>query len=757
MRIPRLPEALPAGRGVSVISLPFLLLIPAFATAADREDPASSLPIPARILDAISVVGSPGRAAGTVGSLDTLGRAELDGQNQAYDDIHRVLLRIAGINITEEDGFGRRPNIGMRGVGTERSAGITVMEDGVLAAPAPYAAPAAYYFPVTGRMAGIEVRKGSSQIRFGPRTGGGALNFRSTPIPPRRSLRLSTVAGGDDMKKIHGSYGDGTRRLSWLFESYVAGNSGFKSLDGGGNTGFDLADYIGKVKWRTSTGNRVYQEITFKAGYTGETSYETYLGLTEDDFIRSPFRRYAASGRDVLDADHSSLLLRHHAAFSKTFDLTTTVYRNDFRRNWYKLDKVLGTKIADIVADPGGYAAEYDLLTGGASSDDALSVKANARDYYAEGVETIGAAHFFAGRTWHDVTAGVRLHRDEEDRLQYTDLYRMEGGGEMTLTRPGIPGEKGGGDNRVNGAGAAAFFVEDRIVAGNWSITPGLRFEHIRMERKQYAEGDPDREVAPQSFRNTTDVLIPGMGINYRWAEEIHTFAGVHRGFSPPGPGAADDTRPETSINYELGGRYDHRETSARLTFFFNRYENLLGKDTYSSGGDGSGDLHNAGRVDSYGLEASLAFRAGREAAPGGVSVPVRIAYTLSAARFRNSFESDYAPWGRVEEGDFLPYLPVHQASAGIGVESSSWRIDLFTTFATAMRTEAGHGNVPPAGMTDVRFVTDLTGEYNLNRFSRAFVSVTNLADRVYRAATRPAGARPGLPRRFFAGIKIDI
>ena len=49
-------------------------------------------------------------------------------------------------------------------------------------APAPYSEPAAYYTPRIGRMSGIEVLKGSSQVRFGPHTTGGVVNYLSTPF-----------------------------------------------------------------------------------------------------------------------------------------------------------------------------------------------------------------------------------------------------------------------------------------------------------------------------------------------------------------------------------------------------------------------------------------------------------------------------------------------------------------------------------------------------------------------------------------------
>jgi Fe(3+) dicitrate transport protein len=67
----------------------------------------------------------------------------------------------------------------MRGTSPNRSEKITLMEDGVLISPAPYSAPAAYYFPTVSRMQSFEILKGGSQIQYGPYTGG-AINMVST-------------------------------------------------------------------------------------------------------------------------------------------------------------------------------------------------------------------------------------------------------------------------------------------------------------------------------------------------------------------------------------------------------------------------------------------------------------------------------------------------------------------------------------------------------------------------------------------------
>lgn len=688
-----------------------------------------------------------GRLTRVPGSAHVLGVDRIAGAKLAFDDAHGLLRQVPGVNVLDEEGHGRRPNVGMRGTGVGRSAKIAVMEDGVLAAPAPYAAPAAYYFPVAGRMESIEVRKGSSQVKYGPWTTGGALNLVSTSIPGMLRGDVELAGGGDATGRVRARVGDTRGRFGWVAETYQLRTDGFKRLDDGGDTGFHLQDYMVKARYGSDAAARVYQDVEVKVGHTREASRETYLGLADADFAATPLRRYAGSQRDRLDTEHTGLQLRHFIRPASSLDVTTTVYRNTFTREWYKLDRLATNSLGAALNDP----ADLAVLRGANSADGALIVRANARDYVSQGVQSVLGVRF-DGPAAHALEFGVRLHRDSEDRFQHDDAYRMTNG-VMELTSAGAPGSQ---DNRKAEAEALALFVEDRITVGSWTFSPGVRWETIAFTSTEWAKGDVDRADVVRVVENGVDVWVPGVGVTRTFGGGVQVFGGVHRGFGPPGPGADERTRPESSVNWELGGRVVTRALNAQVAGFWNDYTNILGRATLASGESGSGELFNGGAVLARGVEASVEYdvAAGRG---WRMRVPVRAAYTFTDATFRSAFQSSFGEWGTVAVGDELPYLPRHQGSAGIGIETGRWRVDLSGFASGRMRTRAGGGDFDPAHATDSFTVLNLSGEVGVNVWSRVFVAVQNVTDETYIAARRPAGARPGLPRTFTAGVRATL
>lgn len=700
-------------------------------------------------LDNVTIIGHRRDVADVPGSAHLVTNEDLEAFLQA--DVMRVLRTVPGVYVQEEEGFGLRPNIGIRGSGLDRSSRIAVLEDGVLIAPAPYAASSAYYFPTQRRMHALEVLKGPAAITVGPRTTGGAINLISTPIPDEFGASADLRLGQHETADAHLNIGDRGERFSWLVETVQAQSDGFKHINAPGNhdTGYDIEDYLVKLQFDSDPSASLYQSIRVKLGYTDQVSDETYLGLTEEDFATDPYARYAASALDVFMGEHEQYQATYLIESPDNWRGEVTAYRNNFARNWYKLGSVGGAGIADILDDPAAFATEFAWVTGNDSPDDALLLRHNNREYYSAGVQGSLSFDFALGDAAVEVTTGFRVHEDEEDRLQRDDGYRMDDG-TLVLTSEGAPGSQ---TNRVSQADVRALFLAGEIRHGDWIVTPGLRFEDIELTRLDYSTADPSRSQGPTQVRSdSVSVFIPGIGALYRINDRWRLLAGVHKGFNPPGAGSTADE--ETSLNLEFGARHTGDALDVEAIWFINDYDNLVGTVTASTGGDGEiGDQFDGGEAIVQGLEFS-ADHAFEDLGGSGLSMPVGVRYTWTAeAEFENAFESNFEPWGDVEVGDELPYIPEHLLRLSAGLTGERWESNLAASYVGRMRTVAGQDAYLPAETIDSHLVWDVLGRWHFTDALSGYVKVDNLFDETYVAARRPAGVRPGLERTAYVGL----
>ena len=701
-------------------------------------------------IDTITIIGRTADVADIPGSAHVMDAEALGVFNDT--DILRVLRAVPGVYVQEEEGFGLRPNIGIRGSGLDRSARIALLEDGVLIAPAPYSAPSAYYFPTQRRMDSLEVLKGPASIVVGPRTTGGALNMVSTPIPDALGANVDLRVGDHNTVDLHANLGNRGERVSWLIETVQGQSDGFMDVDSpiNGDTGFEIEDYIAKLQIDSHPSADIYQSLRLKLGYTDQTSEQTYLGVTDVDFEADPFDRYAASEGDEFKSEHEQYQLSYIVDPGNGWRGSVTAYRNDFERNWYKLQSVNGAGLSDVLADPDAYALELAWLKGTTSPDDAISKRANNRSYYSQGVQAEVEWDFGFADTEVALTAGLRIHEDEEDRFQHQNSYRMEDG-LLVMTTAGAGGSQ---TNRLSDATAQSYFVNAEIRSGRWILTPGVRFEDVDLRRFDYSTADPGREQGPTRVReNSVSMSIPGIGALYRVNSDWRLLAGVHKGFNPPAPGSS--ASEESSVNIEAGTRYDNDALRFEGIYFVNNYDNLVGTVTDSTGGGGTiGDQHDGGEVTVSGFELS----AGYEWQVGRFTVPASLEYTWTTeAEFRSAFDSDFDPWGDVEVGDELPYIPEHQLRAMAGIESERWRVSMASSYLGRLRTKAGQGAFEPSESVDARVVWDLLASWRFTQQLSAYVKVDNLLDETYVAARRPSGVRPGLPRTAYLGITYRL
>ncbi len=684
------------------------------------------------------------------GSAHYLGRVEL--QKLKQGDVNRMLKQVPGVNIQEEDGFGLRPNIGLRGVGSERSSKITIMEDGILMAPAAYAAPSAYYFPVAARMQAIEIVKGSSQIRFGPNTNGGVINLMSTAIPNTFQGMLSSSIGNFGNRSLHTYAGGKFNRVGFLVESYQAKSTGFKELPNDGNTGFSVQDYLIKLSFESKKKSRHFQRIELKVAENSQLANETYLGIAENDFIKNPYQRYTASQLDQIDLKHRQYVLSHSLAISKNLQLQSSIYRSDFDRNWYKLDKVydsLGTSqsIGSIFSQ--GLLPYVDILKG--QSVGALDLKANNRSYYSQGVQTMLTGSFAKKDMKHDFVVGIRLHQDAMDRFQWKDRYSVNND-QISLTQAGLAGTE---SNRIQKANAFSTYLQYQLGYKKWKFIPGVRYENIQFNKIDYGTADTERlGLNAKETKNSNYVLLPGLGVSYSATSNWVFIGGLHKGFSPAG--FTEEAIAETSWNSEIGFRYRKKSIKASTILFYANYDNLLGADNVSAGGTGSGELFNGGEARAWGAETSFSYSL-LQNVTDKFALPIGLNYTYTQARFLSDFDSDFAGWGSVEANDDLPYLPNHQLGVTLSLITKKFSFNYNFKWQSEMLAVAGQlSDVNAVSIPDFS-TSDFSASYDLHKKVQLFGNVLNIFNQKNIVAMRPAGLRPNLARNFNVGVKVSF
>ncbi len=150
-------------------------------------------------VEKITIVGHKEDPTKSTGSAYVVSEKEL--QKFEFTNVHSILRSVPGVYVREEDGQGTFPRVGIRASSSGRSDRISIMEDGIPAAMAPYANTSAYYFPNVGRMSAVEVLKGPEVLLYGPQTASGAVNLVSTAIPNDAKGFLNTELASFDGKK----------------------------------------------------------------------------------------------------------------------------------------------------------------------------------------------------------------------------------------------------------------------------------------------------------------------------------------------------------------------------------------------------------------------------------------------------------------------------------------------------------------------------------------------------------------------------
>ena len=704
-------------------------------------------------LSPFNVIGTKADVQTLQGSGTVLNSTDLD--YFMHTDITEILRQVPGVYVRPEEGYGLFPNISLRGVDPSRSQKITILEDGIPSSPSPFSGPAAYYSPTAGRMAGFEILKGSSSLKYGPNNSGGVINYLSTPIPEAQTSKLRG-SYGDFNERVAHAYSGGTvdfadGKLGYLLEVFDHRTDGWKTIANdtttlgvykSGKAPIYKNDMLFKLSYEFGEGNY----LEFKAGKTDLDGDVSYLGVTKADFNANPYQRYTGTRHDNMDSDQTRYYLRYLKEINDTTKLTAAIFSNEFNRNWYKISKVAGKSVGEGVL---GDANNVAILKGDA--DGTIVYKHNDRTYETQGVQA--NLDFELGS--HALDLGFRYTNDD---YTYNPGYTEDTYDMSTVTGLALASSTGPKNTKSDTymeSDALEVYLLDEFSLGALTLTPGVRYtsvDYFTHGGGVYLESDGTNVHTDTSLSTT----LLGIGSTYELGSNI-LFAGVHQGQALPGPKTKGLKNEETSLGFEIGLRSNGASSFAYEVAYFNTaFDDMF---IYPSTGSGSTTGSQVGEVDTSGFELLLAKDFGNDS----VGVPLQFALTYTDAEYGTSMNSAKEKakdrYDNATKGNNIPFIPELQFNirGGLVFDKAStylnyhWQDKVYVNGSNTVEIPGFDATIPSYG------VLDWSGFYEIKDGVSAFAKVTNLGDEVYTMSDLPDGYRPGAPRIWSIGMEFDF
>lgn len=367
--------------------------------------------------------------------------------NKATNNTRQVYAKVAGLNIFENDGSGLQLSIGGRGLDPNRTSNFNVRQNGYDISADALGYPESYYTPPAEALSKIEILKGAAGLQYGTQFGG-LLNFEIKQPGADKPFSLESKQTGGSWG-FFGSYNaiSGTKgKVKYYgFAHYKRGNgwrpnSRFQSFNG-------YADIHYQVNDKHMLGLE-YTSMQYLAQQPG--------GLDDNMFDTEPRqsnreRNWFAVGWNLIDVEWDYRISPRTRWQTRVYSLMASRKAVGFRPN----------RPSQI--DNGG---QRDLLTG---------------EFKNTALETRFLHRYNTGKLQQILLTGVRVYRGNNSNKQgYVNNgvganFEFEDETSELISDYSFP--------NLNLAAFAEHIVR---LSSKFSITPGVRVEHIRTQSDGY-------------------------------------------------------------------------------------------------------------------------------------------------------------------------------------------------------------------------------------------------------------------------------
>lgn len=643
--------------------------------------------------------------------------------------VRDVLRQIPGVQVQESNGTGGSDislNVGVRGLTSRLSPRSTILMDGVPLAYAPYGQPQLSLAPLSlGNIETVDVVRGAGSVRFGPQNVGGIINFVTRSIPEtfaaEASIGVESAGHGGGTKSTPSVFVGGTNDKGLGLALLYSGTHGEGFRQSNDKTNID--DVMLKGSYRFSKTDDIAVALHHFEGQGRMPG-----GLTTAQYALNPFQSDRPFDDFTGRRTDGSLRYTHNDGINK-FELLT-YYTDSFRGSHLEQE---GT----------GTSANQRRLT------------AAPREYHTFAIEPRYSRLIDSGSVVQEVSVGYRYLKESSSEVATrSSYYRPRPGFDATtLAQPAYQTSAGG-------TTANAFYIDDRIDFGNWTVTPGVRYEAIRSHNDVVGltNGRITSVIAPKIDSNE---WLPTVSVMYRMNERWSLFANAGVSFGPQQYAqlaqSTDGLHPEKAKTYEIGTHYKGEAWSSELTLFNINFDKEL-QLARSITGD-VGQWTDLGATRHRGLESALRYELG-DLSPAlkGLSVSATYTYTQAiqkagafAGRDLPFYSRQVATLGaRYERGPWTFNADVYAQSK----QRSPGSPDTNARYVTLEDSTGRLGNIPGYAVMNVRAGYDFGPTM---RNLKLAVGVKNLFDRRYfnRSVDNNGGKYVGQPRTVYLQASV--
>lgn len=479
--------------------------------------------------------------------------------NVSTNNARQVYAKITGLNIWESDGAGLQLGIGGRGLSPNRTANFNVRQNGYDISADALGYPESYYTPPLEALDRIELVRGAASLQYGTQFGG-MLNFRFRKGPGDKAIELSTrqTLGSwgffNSFNSIGGTVAKG--KLNYYAFAQFKRGDGFRP-----NAGFHASNGYASFHYQASKRLKISLELT-KMQYLAQQPG----GLTDRNFEENP--RQSLRERNWFEVDWNMAALTLTYEFSERTQLNSRNFGLLAHRN------ALGNLERINVVD---FGANRTLISG---------------QFKNIGHETRLLHRYQMGKQQQTLLLGLRLYRGRTSALQ-GDANNGAGPDFAYLNPENLENS----DFQFTNNNLSAFLENIFNITDKWSITPGLRFEHIGTSAQGYFkqrvfDGAGNLIVenrTDEALGRTRNFVIAGLGTNYRINSQLSFYANISQNYRAinfsdirvvnPNFRVDPDIKDETGFTADLGLKAKKENWyNMELTAFLVRYNNKIGQ-----------------------------------------------------------------------------------------------------------------------------------------------------------------------------------